>query len=70
MMNELYAVAHARSVEKIVGVYRPTPKNALVANLLPQFGFRKTGDTALESTYEIEVDKTDRPTSFVAVSLS
>ncbi|MBC7543294.1 MAG: HAD-IIIC family phosphatase [Candidatus Sericytochromatia bacterium] len=41
MFHHVVAWAQARGAAVIVGTYRPTPKNALVAELYAQFGFQR-----------------------------
>ncbi len=38
-MNFVFALAAARRLNKVTGRYRPTPKNGMVADFFPRFGF-------------------------------
>jgi len=42
MFDELVRECMDRGVNRIVGYYYPTPKNAMVAELFPQLGFTLT----------------------------
>ena len=44
MMDVLERHCRERRIRRIVGVYLPTPKNAMVAELYGQLGFEKTGE--------------------------
>jgi FkbH-like protein len=43
MCGTLADEAHARGLERVVGRYLPTEKNAMVADLYPRLGFKDTG---------------------------
>jgi predicted enzyme involved in methoxymalonyl-ACP biosynthesis len=55
MFDRLMGAATRRGVTKIVGVYRPTPKNAIVADLYEKLGFRRLASTATEVPYELVI---------------
>jgi len=63
MFNELLLAARAAGARHLHGVYRPTPKNSLVAELLPNLGFVAENKTTLaENTYTLELAKaSERP---------
>jgi FkbH-like protein len=44
MMDVLERHCRRRSIKRIIGVYRPTPKNRMVAELYGQLGFEKIGE--------------------------
>ncbi|MBL0196238.1 MAG: HAD family hydrolase [Myxococcales bacterium] len=50
-LNELFRLATEAGCEEVVGVYRPTAKNAMVAELLPNFQFAETSASADERRY-------------------
>jgi FkbH-like protein len=66
MALELFAFARRRGIRTLIGIYRPTPKNSMVAGLWPQFGFQKTSETAQETAFERAADAAGGPLSFVA----
>ena len=56
MLDRLLEAAAASHVREIVGVYRPTPKNSLVANLYDNLGFsRMPGEARDEIRYSLLV---------------
>lgn len=55
MFDRLVESASQRGVKRIVGVYRPTAKNALVKELYDQMGFKRAGEGDNEIRYEFEV---------------
>jgi FkbH-like protein len=44
LLNLLGIAARSAGAERITGVYRPTPKNGLIRDLLQRFGFEHAGD--------------------------
>lgn len=63
MFDRMLEEAAALGIRKITGVYRPTGKNGLVADLYPKFGFTKSLETPAETRYEIAVPDTLVPTA-------
>ena len=55
MMDTLMRHAAARGIEKIVGYYYPTAKNAMVREFYAQFGFAKTQESEQGTTWELNV---------------
>jgi FkbH-like protein len=55
MFDRMVEAALARGIRRIVGVYRPTAKNALVKELYEQMGFRRLSAERDEVRYELEV---------------
>jgi FkbH-like protein len=55
MFDQLIAAARARGVRRIEGVYRPTPKNSLVAGLLERFGFERVAESGEETRFAMEM---------------
>ena len=53
MFDRLMDAAARCGVRQITGVYRPTGKNGLVADLYEKLGFRKTVETSGETRYTI-----------------
>lgn len=46
MLRSIGEAAHEQGINLLRGVYRPTPKNALVADLYPRLGFHETARLA------------------------
>jgi predicted enzyme involved in methoxymalonyl-ACP biosynthesis len=55
MFDRLLDAAREREVRTLIGIYRPTAKNKMVAGLYDQFGFRRVSETAEETRYELSV---------------
>ena len=55
MFDRLIEAAIAQGIRRIVGVYRPTPKNGLVNELFDQMGFRRIEDTGNDLRYVLDV---------------
>jgi FkbH-like protein len=55
MFGEVTAEAAKRGVRRIIGVYRPTAKNGMVANHYPSLGFRLVEETPTESRFVADV---------------
>jgi len=55
MFDRLVEAAAERRITRLIGVYRPTAKNALVRELYARMGFRHLSETADEVRYEFEV---------------
>jgi len=55
MFDRLMAAAQASGVRRIEGVYRPTPKNNLVAGLLERFGFERVAETGEETRFVMDM---------------
>jgi FkbH-like protein len=53
MFDRMMEAAAARGVREIMGVYRPTAKNGLVADLFEKLGFRECTRTPQEVRYSI-----------------
>ena len=53
MFDRMMEAAAARGVREILGVYRPTAKNGLVADLFEKLGFRECSRTTQEVRYSI-----------------
>jgi predicted enzyme involved in methoxymalonyl-ACP biosynthesis len=69
MADAMVRAARERGIRTIVGEYRPTPKNALVADLYPRLGFAKLGDVNGGTRYALGVESVTTPfTQFVAAS--
>jgi FkbH-like protein len=45
MLRHLLGLAAERGAARLVGLYRPTPKNGVVADLYPRLGFAPSGET-------------------------
>ena len=54
-LNEIFRLATEAGCEEVIGVYRPTAKNAMVAELLPNFQFEETSAAADERRYRRSV---------------
>ena len=55
MFDRLVEAAIERRISRIVGVYRPTPKNALVQDLYGKLAFRRIASTEEEVRYELQL---------------
>jgi FkbH-like protein len=55
MFDRLIEAAQQAGVRSLVGVFRPTAKNAQVATLLPQLGFTLLREDATERRYGLDV---------------
>ena len=55
MRDTLMRHAAARGIEKVVGYYYPTAKNAMVREFYAQFGFAKTQESEQGTTWELNV---------------
>jgi len=58
MFDRLIDSAIERRIGRIVGVYRPTPKNQLVRELYDQLGFHRIAESGGEVLYELDVPAT------------
>ena len=58
MFDRLVEAASSHGIRRIVGVYRPTAKNALVKELYDQMGFRRLGENDGGIRYELKVPQT------------
>jgi predicted enzyme involved in methoxymalonyl-ACP biosynthesis len=58
MADRLVEAARSAGIEKIVGIYRPTEKNGLVADLYPRLGFSRVQD---EHRYVLDVRSVSGP---------
>jgi FkbH-like protein len=58
MADRLIEAARQRGVSRIVGVYRPTEKNSLVADLYPRLGFAADG---VNGRFTLDVASVTRP---------
>jgi predicted enzyme involved in methoxymalonyl-ACP biosynthesis len=54
MFDRMMEAAAARGVREIMGIYRPTAKNGLVAGLFEKLGFRECSRTKEEIRYSID----------------
>ena len=66
MMNRAFAWARERGASVVRGEYRPTAKNAMVAEFYGRYGFRRTGESVGGAAlWELPVaDYAPRPTCF------
>lgn len=55
MFEQLCQRARTKGVKKIIGVYLPTAKNAMVKNLYGELGFTKIKETATETAFEFDL---------------
>ncbi len=55
MFDRLLDAARESDVRTLIGVYRPTGKNKMVAGIYDQFGFRRVSEAAEEIRYELIV---------------
>jgi FkbH-like protein len=52
MLHQLLQAAHTAGIKRLIGIYRPTAKNAQVSQLYERFGFREVS-TGEEKCYEL-----------------
>ncbi len=68
MVNALMAEAARRGVSKVTGVYVPTARNGLVADLYADLGFEKTGETSDgATTWQIAVNAYERQPAAIEI---
>jgi FkbH-like protein len=66
MMNQLVAEARSKGINKIVGHYYPTPKNAMVQNFFDDYGFSLTDtDEAGNKKWELNVGDYSEKVSYI-----
>ena len=63
MFDRMLEAAASLGVRKITGIYRPTGKNNLVADLYTKLGFSKTSETTEEIRYKIAVPESPAATA-------
>jgi FkbH-like protein len=56
IFNDIVAIARALDCDGVLGRFRPTPKNKLVAGLYARLGLTKVGETAEETLWSLAVD--------------
>jgi len=69
MFNTMVEAARAAGARKLRGVYRPTVKNSLIKELLPNLGFTPLNDQATdtEKTFFLDLTKTSQKTHFIRI---
>jgi FkbH-like protein len=65
MLNRVLQAAAEASVEKIVGVYRPTSKNSQVADLYSRLGFFETDSNSEETRYILTAREANTQPCFI-----
>jgi FkbH-like protein len=58
LLAELVDIARARGCRSLVGEYRQTSRNGIVAQLYPQLGFVKQGEDAESTRYLLDLSRT------------
>jgi len=53
MLNQLIEAAQAAGIKRLIGIYRPTAKNAQVSQLYRRFGFCEISNNEEERRYEL-----------------
>src|SRR5262249_35068736 len=53
MLREVVVEAKRRGIDKIVGVYKATAKNSMVADHYPNLGFRKSDTLGIDPRFEL-----------------
>lgn len=67
MLDRVIEAARAAGVRRLAGVYRPTAKNDLVSDLFERLGFRRCGESAEGTAYELDLASVSSPyTSAIA----
>ncbi|MFK4382320.1 HAD-IIIC family phosphatase [Bradyrhizobium sp. USDA 223] len=57
IMNEIFRLAEVAGCTTVRGIYLPTTKNGIVAEVYEEFGFARTEDSATRKEFELEVRK-------------
>ncbi|MDF0521236.1 HAD-IIIC family phosphatase [Bradyrhizobium yuanmingense] len=57
IMNEIFRLAEVAGCTTVRGIYLPTTKNGIVAEVYEEFGFARTEDSATRREFELEVRK-------------
>jgi predicted enzyme involved in methoxymalonyl-ACP biosynthesis len=61
MLDRAIDAARLAAVSRLVGVFRPTAKNGLVADLFDRLGFTRGEATSEETRYELRLDTVTGP---------
>jgi FkbH-like protein len=61
MLSTLAHAAKERGIRRLRGVYIPTPKNGMVADLYPRLGFKANGDAAGAQIFEFDLETQQAP---------
>lgn len=69
LMNYVVAYARRHNVLRIVGEYRPTPKNKMVQEFYPGFGFRKIDTNEDRTLWAMDVEAYVPKTNFIEQKL-
>jgi FkbH-like protein len=64
MFDRLVEAASLTGIERLVGVYRPSGRNTVVADLYPTLGFQPTRAAADETRYEYLIGEHPRPQEY------
>ncbi|GHU53148.1 hypothetical protein FACS1894132_04520 [Clostridia bacterium] len=56
MLNELVKIAKDKGINKIIGYYFPTPKNAMVKDFYEKMGFSLLEEIGSEKTYSLNIE--------------
>jgi len=59
--------ARARGVDRLIGIYRPSDRNAIVADLYAELGFTRSAETCGEVRWELPVADAKAPPHFVGL---
>jgi FkbH-like protein len=57
MLAELADMARSRGCRTLVGEYRPTARNGVVADLYPQLGFEKQAEDGAGARYQLDLSR-------------
>ncbi|MGX1170744.1 FkbH-like protein [Bradyrhizobium sp. USDA 372] len=57
IMNEIFRLAEVAGCTTVRGIYLPTTKNGIVAEIYEEFGFARTEDSTARKVFELEVRK-------------
>jgi FkbH-like protein len=63
-LDALVQLAQTRGCKRLVGEYRPTTKNAMVAGIYTELGFARDGTEADASFFRLELSSYKRPDDF------
>jgi predicted enzyme involved in methoxymalonyl-ACP biosynthesis len=56
IFNDIVRIAGSLGCTRLVGRYRPTPKNKLVADLYARLGLRKVAESSAETVWHLDLD--------------
>lgn len=61
--------ARERGIDELIGIFRPTDRNALVRDMYGDLGFQKVSETEQETRWRLRVAGAEAPEHFIAIEL-